>query len=346
VAPTLGNSLGSARVFISGHSLTDDPLGEYMSSIAQSLGTPMAWNEQIVLGSPIRARSRGGDAADASFSGYRTGKNRGGSSGLNVAAELANPQTLGGQRYDTLLLTERHDLASVLLWEDTVRYTRHFHERLITGNARANSYLYHAWLEVKNKNDPSAWINYERAAAPAWQCVAARVNQSLAGEGRGDRMAYLPAGLALANLVEQATRSGVAGISGGSVRETMDRLFSDDVHLTRTGAYYMALVSYASVYRRSPVGAWAPAELTAQQARSLQDIAWQSVANHYNSSSTPSMGQCQAVMREQYCSAFASYKGGSGMQDGCISRFSEQTQNNPFYYNAGSDAAYWFPAPR
>jgi hypothetical protein len=316
-----------------------------MASIAQSMSTPMAWNEQIVLGSPIRARTRGDNLADASFSGYRSGKNRGGSS-LNVAAELANPQTLGGQRYDTLMLTERHDLVNVLLWEDTVRYTRHFHERLITGNARANSYLYHSWLEVTNKNDPSAWINYERAAAPAWQCVAARVNQSLAGEGRGDRMAYLPAGLALANLVEQATRSGVAGISGGSVRETMDRLFSDDVHLTRTGAYYMALVSYASVYRRSPVGAWAPSEVTAQQAQALQNIAWQSVTNQYNSAGTPSMAQCQAVMREHFCSTFAAYKNQPGMLGTCLGRFSEQSQSNPFYYSAGSDAGYWFPAPR
>ena len=331
---------------ISGHSLTDDPLGQYMSSIASSLGARMAWNQQIVLGSPIRSRSRGDNTSDAGYSGYRSGKNRDGATGLNIAAELANPQTLGGARYDTLVLAERHDLANVLMWEDTVRYARHFHERLIAGNARANSYLYHAWLEVTNKNDPSAWIAYERAAASAWQCVSARVNQSLAGEGRSDRMAYLPAGLALANLVEQATRGGVAGISGGSVRETMDRLFSDDVHMTRAGTYYMALVSYASVYRRSPVGAWAPAEVTAQQARALQDVAWQSVANHYNGASTPSMPQCQAVMREQYCSAFAGYKGGSGMLNGCLSRFSQQSQDNPFYYNAGSDAGYWFAAPR
>ncbi len=333
-------------MFISGHSLTDDPLGQYMSSIADSLGIRMLWNQQIVLGSPTRVRTRGDNLSDESFSGYRSGKNRGGSTGMDAASELANPQTLGGERYDTLILAERHDLANVLMWEDTVRYARHYHERLVTGNARANSYVYHAWLEVTNKNDPSAWINYERAAAPAWQCVAARVNQSLAGSGRSDRMAYLPAGLALANLVERATRSGVAGISGGSVGETMNRLFSDNVHLTSTGVYYMALVNYASVYRRSPVGAWAPAGVSAEQARSLQDIAWQSVADHYNSAGTPSMSQCQAVMREQYCSAFASYKGGSGMLSGCVSRFSTQSQDNPFYYNAGADAGYWFPAPR
>jgi hypothetical protein len=51
-------------------------------------------------------------------------------------------------------------------------------------------------------------------------------------------------------------------------------------------------------------------------------------------------------MRESYCSAFASYKGGSGMLNGCIGRFTDQAQNNPFYYNAGSDAGYWLPAPR
>jgi hypothetical protein len=325
---------------ISGHSLTDDPLGPFMASIAQSLSTPLAWNQQIVLGSPIRVRSRGNNSSDESFAGYRTGKNRDGANGLNVAAELS------GQRYDALVLAERHDLVNVLMWEDTVRYSRHFQDRLAAGNGRGNTYLYHAWLNVSDKDNPSAWIAYERAAAPAWQCVAARVNQSLAGAGRADRMAYLPAGLALASLVEQATRGGVAGISGGSTRQTMDRLFSDNVHLTPTGAYYMALVTYASVYRRSPVGAWSPSELTSEQARSLQQVAWQSVSSHYNSASTPSMSQCQAVMREQYCSAFGAYTGDSGMVNGCIGRFSTQSQDNPFYYNAATDAAYWFPAPR
>jgi hypothetical protein len=325
---------------ISGHSLTDDPMGSYMASIANSLGTPMSWNQQIVIGSPIRVRTRGSSPDDDTFPGYRNGKNRDGTTGLNIANELAS------QRYDALVLAERHDLASVLMWEDTVRYSRHFHERLVTGNSSGSTYLYHAWLEITNKDDPSAWIAYERAAAPVWQCVAARVNLSLAGTGRADRMAYLPAGLALVNLVEQATRGGVTGVSGGTTRQTMDRLFSDDVHLTPTGAYYMALVTYASVYRRSPVGAWAPADVTAEQARSLQQVAWQSVSGHYNGASTPSMGQCQGLMREQYCSAFGAYKGGSGMVSGCISRFSATNHDNPFYYNAASDAGYWLPAPR
>ncbi len=344
-SPTLGSQRTSARIMISGHSLTDNPLGDYMGMIAQSMGTPMWWNQQIAGYSTVRARTRGENNADASFSGYSTGKNRYGY-GLNIASELANPQTLGGERYDTLLLSERYDLGNTLLWDDTVRYVRHFHDRLIAGNSRANSFLYHPWLEV-NKDAPWDWINYERTAAPAWQCVAERINVSLAAANRGDRIAYLPAGLALTDLVERATNGSLPGFSGGGVRQVMDQFFYDNVHLSSRGVYYMALVSYASIYRRSPAGAWAPpGEFTDQQARSLQDLAWQSVSQHYANAGTPTMGQCQARMRDSYCPAFANFRGGAGMLETCRSRLTQQSPDNPFYFNASTDAGYWFPAPR
>ncbi len=97
------------------------------------------------------------------------------------------------------------------------------------------------------------------------------------------------------------------------------------------------------MYRRSPVGAWAPSGVTAEQATALQNVAWQSVSNHYNSATTPSMEQCQAVMREQVCSAFASYSGYSGVAAVCGARFTQQDRGNPFYYSAAADAGYWFP---
>jgi hypothetical protein len=340
----LGKPLASARVMISGHSLTDNPLADFMTQIARSMETPMWWNEQIVLGSTLRIRTRGENYADNSFSGYANGKNRDGW-GMNIASELANPRTLGGERYDTLLLSERYDLGQVLLSDDTVRYARHYHERLIAGNPNASSFLYHPWLEV-NKDSPGAWINYERTAAPAWQCVAERINVSLAASNRGDRMTYLPAGLALTDLVERATGGGLPGLSGGSVRQVMDQFFYDDVHLTGRGVYYMALVSYASIYRRSPVGAWAPGDISAEQARALQEIAWQSVSRYYDGASPPSMNQCQAMMRDTYCQAFANFRGGSGMLENCRARFAQQSQDNPFYFDAKTDNRYWFPAPQ
>lgn len=328
---------------VSGHSLTGNGIFSKMEAVANSLGTPMAWNQQIINGSPTRARTRGVDPADPTFSGYRLGENRNGIN-MNIAAELLNPQTLGGRRYDTLVLTERHDLVNTLIWEDTVRYTRHFHDRLLAGNGAATSTLYHSWLAIADKTNPASWVAYERTAAKAWQCTAARVNVSLAAVGRGDRITYLPAGLALADLVEQAAiRGTVPGVSIGSTGQIIDRLFTDNVHLSALGEYYLSLVSYASVYRRSPVGAWAPSSITAEQASALQNAAWQSVSNYDNNASVPSMDQCQAVMRDQVCTAYANYSGNPGVAGGCIARFTQQAQSNPFYYSAASDYGFWFP---
>ena len=343
--PALSDPRSSARLFFSGHSLTDNPLPDYVASIAQSLSTQVWWNQQMMLGSPIRVRTRGNDSNATAFPGYSMGKNRSGS-GMNVVSELRQPQTISGQRYDTLILTERHDIVNTLMWENTVAYARHYHERLIEGNPQANTYLYHSWLGVPDKNNPTNWIAYERTVAPAWQCIATRINQSIRLAGRSDQMVYLPAGLALASLVEQATQgSGVAGVTGATIRQTMDRIFSDDVHLTSLGAYYMALVNYASVYRRSPVGAWAPVGVTAAQAQSLQAVAWQAVASHYGTFSPPDLAQCRVVMRDSICPAFFAFTNRTDSGNTCANTFSASTRSNPFYFSESTDAGYWLQAP-
>lgn len=303
------------------------------------------WNQQNIPGSTIAARTRGSDTSGTAFPGYRQGKNRAGS-GMDVVSELRRPQTLDGQGYDTLILTERHDLINTLIWENTVVYARHFHDRLIEGNPQGNTYLYHSWMGVPDKNAPRSWINFERAVAPAWQCTATRINQSLALAGRSDRVVYLPAGLALANLVEQATQgAGVAGVTGATVRETVDRIFQDDVHLTSLGVYYMALVNYGSVFRQSPVGAWAPAGVTATQAQSLQNVAWQAVSAHFSSFNAPDLAQCRSAMSDSVCGAFFVFTNRAGQDASCRNLFSSTAQSNPFAFNAATDSSNWLPAP-
>jgi hypothetical protein len=49
---------------------------------------------------------------------------------------------------------------------------------------------------------------------------------------------------------------------------------SDDVHPSRIGIYYAALVHYATLYRRSPFGLPAPGWLGESVARRLQETAW------------------------------------------------------------------------
>ena len=340
--PDLTSRRTSANVFVSGHSLTDNPLPDDMEAIARSLGTSMSWNQQNVIGSPLRIRTRGDGSSG--WSGYSRGKNRSGSD-MNVLNELRNPQTLGGARYDTLVITERHDLLSSLFYEDTVRFLRHYHERFIEGNPQGLSYFYEPWLGIPDKANPARWITYERAALPIWECVVTRINHSLEAEGRGDRITTLPAAVALTELVEQAIAGNVEGVSGGSTRQVVDRLFHDDVHLTKLGVYYMALVSYAAVYRQSPVGASAPAEVTATQAASLQRVAWEYVARYYAEPVAPTLNECQELMRESGCRAYWTFREQTGNIGACVGSFGKQERENPFWFDAANDVSFWFAAP-
>ncbi|MBD2750537.1 hypothetical protein IC232_28200 [Microvirga sp. BT688] len=362
--PILGFPLAAreeARVFVSGHSLTDHPFPDYLAMIADSLGTPAVWNQQNLFGSSIRERVRGRGAGETGWAGYSQGENRNGA-GLNVIDELRQPKTIGSDRYDALIITEQHTLLGSLIWNDTVRYLRHFHDRLIDGNPEATSYLYHSWISLNDKDDPTRWIAYEREAYWAWQCVAVRINQSLAAEGRTDRVLPLPAAASLAALVERATRgAGLPGISGSSVRQTMDRLFRDDVHLTSLGTYYTALVSYATVYRRSPLGAWAPSDIEEAQAALLQQMAWTFVTESAGEKSAASLEACRAFVSETFVYTYWSYvRDTYWRQEGSVVRayakwlqhlsrwryrFSRGDYDNPLTYNAAHDRAYWYPPP-
>jgi hypothetical protein len=352
-----------ANVFISGHSLTDQPMPTFLALIAASLGTPMRWNRQYVVGSTLRERTRGVKLDDPGWGwgGYRLGANREGE-GMDVLAELREPRTIGGERYDTLLITEQNGLLWSLLNYDSVRYLRHFHERFIEGNPQGQTYFYEPWASLNSKDDPRRWIAFERAASPVWQCIATRVNISLAAEGRRDRIASMPGGWMMAALVERATQgAGVPGVSGATIRETLDRLFSDDVHLTPLGSYYLALVTYATLHGRPPLGAWAPDGVSPAQAKSLQQFAWDALADYRANNQPLDLASCRRVLTDGFIGQFWSYSRDTTpeQKQSKLRGYWRSTRNivsdhwqvrrnnasNPLHYDAATDKDYWFPAP-
>ncbi len=350
-----------ANVFISGHSLTDQPLPEYLAKVAESLGTPLRWNRQNVGASSLRERTRGMNLDAPGWSGYRLGANREGER-MDVVAELRRPQTLGGERYDALLITELNGLLYPLFDLDAVRYLRHFHERLIEGNPDGQTYFFEPWTGVDSKDDPTRWIAYERNGSPVWQCMATRINVSLAAEGRRDRISSMPGGWMMAALVEQATQgTALPGITGTTVRETLDRLFSDDVHLTALGKYYLALVTYVTLSGRSPLGAWAPEGVSPAQATSLQQYAWDALTKYRANNQPLDLASCRKVLTEGFIWQFWSYSRDYPTKDtvskvrgywrsarNSISNHWQVRRNNasnPLHFDAATDKDYWFPAP-
>lgn len=357
-----GSSRGASSVFISGHSLVDQPLPNNLALIASSLSTPIEWNRHYVVGSSILARARGNGEPPGSWKGYRSGYNRD-TEGLDVIAELRQPKTISSSKYDVLLITEQHGLLGTLIWNDTVKFLRHYHDRFIDGNAAGSTYLYHSWLSLRSKDDPRDWIEYERAAAPVWECIATRVNVSLAHEGRQDRIVSIPAALALAELVAAATASpGIPGITRGSVRETVDGLINDVVHATEAGVYFVSLVTYASIFRRSPVGAESPQTVPPEIAATLQRFAWDFVSRYYANYRPPTLAECRRIVPEEFSPIYWEYIHDTYFVNETNAlnarlrwarfrlewgwKLTREDARNPFWFDPKTDAGYWLPAPQ
>lgn len=346
----------SATLFVSGHSLVDLPFPQLLAQIARQQGTPIEWNRQYVVGSTIETRVRGTTSSNE-WSGYRQGLNREGE-GLDVFAEFKAPRTVPSELYDVLLITEQHGLLEPMDWAQTVKYLRYFHDRFIEHSPQGTTFFYESWLTLTDKSAPEAWIAYEKMATSVWQCAVTRVNVSLQAEGRQDRIISLPAATALAHLIEKVARAEpLTGITRGTIRETVDSLVRDDVHLTPLGAYYVALVAYMAIFQR-PVEIGETADVTLEQARTLGAVAHEFVSKYYAAYSPWTMEQCRSFVRERAVNEFYSYayqldaqKGKGGFVPRLRSlrnqftwklNLSRDDFRNPFYFDAAKDEEYWF----
>lgn len=332
--------------FVSGHSLNDNPFAQYLAGLARGQGYEPRWNQQIVIGSPIGWRTWGGKG---NWSGYREGKNANDRRDMDVVRELREKR--GPDSYQFLIVAEGHNTAAILRWHQPARFLRHFHERLVEGNPAGKTFLYEPWESVTDLSNPAPWIKLERAASKTWGCVVDRINMSLEHEGRSDRVAALPIGSGLTTLIERAQGERLPGISGATTLDTMKRIFHDDVHLTRPGIYYAALLTYIGVTGETPSAFWHPPEVTKEQAASLSSVAMQFYRSH-GQASRPKLEDCRKLMLESFCDDWNSYvpskwvgpvrdcKPFFARSNTAIERFEYA---NPFVFDAKSDASYWFP---
>jgi hypothetical protein len=262
-------------IYLSGHSLLDRSIADDLAELFAASGVTLVLGLQHRTGSSIRER-----------------------------ASETGPEPLAGHPYDTLIVTEQNVLPAALLWNDTARELRRLHDGLVARNPEAGTYFYEPWMPIDDKDDPSRWIAYERTAAPIWRCVAAAADSDLATSRPRDRVKALPAALALAELISEAIEApGIPGITQPTIRRTVDLLIADDVHPTRLGSYYLALVTFVAITGRSPVGLWAPDEMRPVQARALQDFA----ARPRPETVSPDLDACAASLRAGAVAGFWDY---------------------------------------
>lgn len=341
------SSKPAMRFFVSGHSLNDDPFAGYLAAIATSKGYDADWNEQIVIGSPISYRVRGDGGG---WGGYSRGKNRGGGEGRNVIEEFKDKAKTAP--YTALILAEGHNTLAVARYHDPARYVRHFHDRLVETNPDATTYFYQPWESIADVSDPAPWMALERDAVKVWSCVVERVNMSLVHEGRKDRVVHLPIGLGVVELVDAAVNRKLPGNYGDGARAALKAVMTDDVHLQPLGIYYVALLTFIGMTGEKPDGAWAPQQLTAEQAKFLQEFAW----DFYQGwkPDTMTMPECRQFISQSFCKPYNAYVPNkwSPVINECETYFSndkqvfkDDDQPNPFVFDPDTESRYWFPSP-
>lgn len=248
--PTGGRA--AADVFFVGHSLVNFDMPAMLDGVAQSTDRRHSWAAHVGIG--------------ASLSWIWNNPDRG--EGENPHAALPTG------RWDVLVMTEAIPLADQVRYNDTVGYAQRFHDLAMSGDGGTQVYFYETWHSLDGGYDWRARIDSDRAM---WDGVVRDLNARTGGSVR-----MIPGGTALGRLVDRIEAGGVPGL-----RSRRD-LFVDDIHLNDLGNYFIALVQYATIYRRSPVGAahrtsdrWGN-PFTAPSpdvARLMQELAWEVVSS-------------------------------------------------------------------
>jgi hypothetical protein len=187
------------------------------------------------------------------------------------------------------------------------------------------------WLGRKNIEDINSWIAYEESALKAWKCVVSKVNHDLLQE-QSSPVHIIPANIALVELVKRLlSTSFLKELGSQSNSERLALLFSDDVHLTKLGIYYIALVTYALVFDSSPEGAWFPKEISKKMALYLQHVTWEFISNKVIDIPTLDLKSCSALFTGSFCSTYSDYTGEVQHLQSCRSHFSLQNKSGLFY---------------
>lgn len=273
--PALSGPLDRARVFFIGHSLVNHEMPAMVAGLARSAGLDFDYQTQVINGAPLHWN----------WDNAHQGEGRQSRIG-NARAELPSG------RFDVVIMTE-----GIPLDVDTVRAGGNFFRLAVESNPQTRVFMYETWhslvwedvYDVYNRYEPDRALHIPGRNSYDWRALlddlrpawTRRIDGINTENPAGLRMAMVPAGSAVARLVDEIEAGRVPGI-----RSRRD-LFTDDIHLSDLGNYFVALVQFATIFRRSPEGLttnlqdqWGRAfrAPTAEQAAIFQRVAWEHVS--------------------------------------------------------------------
>lgn len=234
-------------------------------------------------------------ALDAGYSGndydYQIGI------GANLWAQWAPPYgeqgilyytALPGGTYDNFVFTEAVPLKPHLTYSYTHAYADSLFDMAYAGNNAIRTYFYETWHCIASGDtgcgpwDPEDHIDWRLRLSQDlddWESVV----DSLEAWNPSGSFYIVPGGQGMARLYDAIGAGNVPGVSN------ISHFYSDEIHLTNEGNYYIACIMFATLYGQSPVGLtnatydeWGGAftVIPTALATRLQELAWETVCNY------------------------------------------------------------------
>ncbi len=196
-------------------------------------------------------------------------------------------------KIDHLVLTESVPRQNNHDWgiRETYVFADSFYRYATQFNPNIKVWIYEVWHCI-NSGTPtrcpydvnsSPWRQRLTDDLPMWESVPKFLNDKYKPN---KEVCLIPAGQGLARLTDAINSGTIPGINN------INQLFSDDIHLTDQGKYFVACIHFALLHQKSPIGL--PHQLknqwggnfgapTPAQARRFQEIAWETVLQYEKS---------------------------------------------------------------
>ncbi len=289
---SISNSLSQDPVnaFYIGHSLSDQ-IPDMVKSLADDHAeVSFDWSYQSIPGAPLRWQWQRKDVND-----YEN----------NPPYYYGFYDAEGGLRsgdYNVLVLTESVPRYEELILE-TYEYADSFYRYANTYNDDIRIFLYEDWHCILSGTptgcdydiDSNPWRQRLDDDLEMWESVVDTLNARFAP---ANPVCLIPAAQGLAQLYD-SIEAGVVPIL-----TSIEDIFSDDIHLTDVGKYFVACVHFATIFETSPVGltnqlqVWWGGDFeapSAELALKFQEIAWHAALKYPASCSATSTSQVEDV---------------------------------------------------
>ena len=189
-----------------------------------------------------------------------------------------------------LILTEAIPLDNHVKWSQTDIFAQAFTGLAVAANPDVRIYVQETWHSLKSGTGEE--VAYDAKAdipwrlrldrdLPVWEGIVTDIAAGLTSDTAS--VSLIPAGQAMALLHDEIEVGRVEGL------DNIAQLFDDDIHLNDMGHYFVAMVQFATLTGRDPLGLsrdltdsyGQPFDTPDQDlARALQRIAWTAVQNY------------------------------------------------------------------